>query len=196
MDSFEALLEESVAAHGHLCPGQILGVRMSMLGLIRIGITDPRGAQRKDLIVYIETDRCAADAVQSVTGCRLGKRTLKFMDYGKMAATFVNLNTGKAVRVLCREDAREKAKELFPSMEDKYKAQAEAYKVMPDSELFDIMPVRVKLRDCDMPGRPLSRVVCIKCGEHVQDSREVRGAYGEALCRVCAGDAYYEVQDV
>ena len=191
-ESFEALLEESSRTHGHLCPGQVLGVRMSIHGLERIGITDPRGSERKDIIVFVECDRCAADAVQSVTGCTLGKRTLRFADYGKMAATYVNLRTGEAVRVLCREDARDKARERFPEAEDKYKAQAEAYKVMPDEELFDIMRVRVTLRDCDMPGRPLSRIVCIRCGEHVQDSREVRGTFGEAICRACAGESYYE----
>jgi formylmethanofuran dehydrogenase subunit E len=97
--AFESLLEESVRAHGHLCPGQVLGVRMSMLGLDKAGITDPKGKDRKSLIVFVEMDRCATDAVRSVTGCTLGKRTLKFMDYGKMAATFLNLRTGMAVRV-------------------------------------------------------------------------------------------------
>jgi formylmethanofuran dehydrogenase subunit E len=99
---FETLLTESVKIHGHLCAGQVLGVRMSMLGLSEIGIRDPRGKDRKSIIVYVEMDRCATDAVQSVTGCSLGRRTMKFMDYGKMAATYVNLTTGKAVRVVAR----------------------------------------------------------------------------------------------
>ncbi len=148
---FNTLLEESVKAHGHLCPGQVLGVRMSMLGLKEAGIDDPRGADRKDTIVFVEMDRCASDAVQSVTGTSLGRRTLKFMDYGKMAATFLNLGTGKAVRVYAKEESRERAKEHFPDIEDKYKAQVEAYKVMPDHELFDVMEVDVELKDEDMP---------------------------------------------
>lgn len=187
---FERLLDESVRVHGHLCAGQVLGVRMSVLGLSEIGLTDPRGADRKKLIVFVEMDRCATDAVQSVTGCSLGKRSMKFLDYGKMAATFLNLESGKAVRVLAREDSRGKAKALFPGMEDKYEAQLEAYKVMSDKELFDVMEVEVELREEDMPGRPLRRVRCERCGEHVQDMREVYRE-GKALCRPCAGGAYY-----
>jgi formylmethanofuran dehydrogenase subunit E len=187
---FERLLDESVRVHGHLCAGQVLGVRMSMLGLSGIGLTDPRGADRKKLIVFVEMDRCATDAVQSVTGCSLGKRSMKFLDYGKMAATFLNLESGEAVRVLAREDSREKAKALFPEMGDKYKAQLEAYKVMDDAELFEVAEVLVKVNPEDMPGRPLSRVSCHRCGEHVQDMREVYRE-GEALCRACADGTYY-----
>src|SRR3990172_11708339 len=93
-DYFDLLLQQSVRTHGHLCPGQVLGVRMSLLGLREIGIDDPKGKDRKTIIVFVEMDRCATDAVQSITGCSLGHRTMKFMDYGKMAATFLNLKTG------------------------------------------------------------------------------------------------------
>lgn len=192
--SFEGLLEESVKIHGHLCPGQVLGVKMSILGLSKIGIDDPKGKDRKSLIVFVEMDRCATDAVQSVTGCSLGHRTMKFMDYGKMAATFVNLKTGKAVRVIAKEEAREKAKEIFPEIEDKYAAQLEAYKIMPDDELFDIMPVRVNIKPEDMPGRPLRRVRCGICGEYVQDMREVYRDE-KALCKPCADGGYYTIED-
>jgi formylmethanofuran dehydrogenase subunit E len=188
--NFETLLTESATKHGHLCPGQVLGVRMSMLGLRMIGIEDPKGHDRKHIIVFVEMDRCATDAVQSVTGCSLGHRTMKFMDYGKLAATFINLRTGKAVRVLAREDAREGARVLLPDISDKYRAQLEAYKIMPDSELFDLMEVTVALRPEDMPGRPFRRVTCDACGEHVQDMRDiVRG--GQTLCRPCAEGGYY-----
>jgi formylmethanofuran dehydrogenase subunit E len=190
---FNTLLGESVKAHGHLCPGQVLGVRMSMLGLKAAGIDDPGGADRKNTIVFVEMDRCASDAVASVTGTSLGKRTLKFMDYGKMAATFLNLGTGRAVRVYAREESRERAKELFPDIEDKYKAQVEAYKVIPDHELFDVMEVEVDLRDEDMPGRPLRRVRCDRCGEHVQDMREIYRE-GTVFCRSCEGDGYYKIR--
>ena len=169
----EQLLSESVRVHGHLCAGQVLGVRMSVLGLREIGILDPKGKDRKSVIVYVEMDRCATDAVQSVTGCSLGHRTLKFMDYGKMAATFVNLSKGKAVRIVALEEARQKAKKDFPCFENQYTVQLEAYKVMSDDELFGIMDVNVKVRLEDMPGRPLQRVRCDSCGEHVQDMREV-----------------------
>jgi formylmethanofuran dehydrogenase subunit E len=190
--ALEKLLDESVRLHGHLCPGQVLGVRMSILGLKHAGIEDPKDRDRKNLIVFVEMDRCATDAVQSVTGCSLGKRTLKFMDYGKMAATFVNLKTGKAARVIAREDSREKARVHCPAAENKYAAQAEAYKVMADHELFDVMDVKVVLKPEDMPGRPLSRVQCSRCGEFVQDMRDLKSG-GKTLCRPCAGGGYYEI---
>lgn len=187
---FESLLEESARVHGHLCAGQVLGVRMSLLGLRHIGISDPKGGDRKKILVFVEMDRCATDAVQSVTGCTLGKRTMKFMDFGKMAATFVNLGTGKAVRVLAREESRRKAKERFPHIKNKYAGQLKAYGIMSDEDLFEVMPVEVQLRPEDMPGRPLSRVVCEACGEHVQDGREVL-LDGVVLCKSCAGSSYY-----
>lgn len=187
---FERLLAESVKIHGHLCPGQVLGVRMSMLGLRLAGIEEPQGKDRKNLIVFVEMDRCATDAVQSVTGCSLGHRTMKFMDYGKMAATFVNLKTGKAVRILAKEEAREKAKEYFPEIQDKYKAQLEAYKIMSNTELFDIMDVKVNIKPEDMPGRPLRRIRCSSCREYVQDMREIN-KNGKLLCKPCANEGYY-----
>ncbi len=191
---FEKLLSESVKIHGHLCPGQVLGVRMSLLGLREIGIEDPKGKDRKNLLVFVEMDRCATDAVQSVTGCSLGHRTMKFLDYGKMAATFVNLKTGKALRVVAREDSRKKAMRYFPEIENKYAAQLEAYKIMSDEELFDIMNVEVKVKPEDMPGRPLRRIKCEMCGEYVQDMREVR-EHGRILCRACAHGGYYKSED-
>jgi len=143
------------------------------------------------LLVFVELDRCATDAIQSVTGCSLGHRTMKFMDYGKLAATFLNLKTGRAVRVIAKEELRQMAEEHFPEIENKYSAQLEAYKVMPNDTLFDVMEVTVKLNPEDMPGRPLSRVQCDNCGEYVQDLREVCRR-GKILCRPCAGSGYYE----
>ena len=188
---FQKLLEASVKTHGHLCPGQVLGVRMSMHGLDLIGIKDPKGEDRKKLIVYVEIDRCATDAIQSVTGCSLGKRSLKFVDLGKMAATYVNLDTGKAVRILAKEEARDKAKNYFPDIEDKYKAQLEAYKIMPDEDLFEWKEVKVDIPKQDMPGRPLQRITCEKCGEYVQDMREMNMG-GRLVCRSCGQGSYYK----
>jgi formylmethanofuran dehydrogenase subunit E len=190
--SLEKLLDESVRIHGHLCPGQVLGVRMSMLGLKKAGIEDPKGKDRKNLIVIVEMDRCAADAVQSVTGCSLGHRTMKFRDYGKMAATFVNLRTGRAARVAAREDSRAKANDVCPNTGNRYAAQTEAYKVMSDQELFTVMDVRVVLNPEDMPGRPLRRVQCSGCGEYVQDMRE-KIVDGRVFCRPCAEGGYYSL---
>jgi len=192
MSDFATLLQESAAIHGHLCPGQALGVRMSVLGLKSIGIDDPRGKDRKNIIVFVEMDRCATDAVQSVTGCSLGKRTMKFMDFGKMAATFLNLRTGKAVRIMAREESRNRAKECFPEMADTYAAQLEAYKILPEEDLFDAQEVRVSVRPEDMPGRPLSRVRCDRCGEYVQDMRE-KNIDDKPVCRPCAQGGYYRV---
>ncbi|MBI5664213.1 MAG: TraR/DksA C4-type zinc finger protein [Nitrospirae bacterium] len=189
---FEKLLEESVRTHGHLCPGQVLGVRMSMLGLKLVGVHDPKGKDRKKLIVYVEIDRCATDAVQSVTGCSLGKRSLKFVDFGKMAATYVNNETGAAVRILAKEEAKDKARNYFPDIGDKYKCQLEAYKIMPDEELFEWKAVQVIVPEEDMPGRPLRRTQCAKCGEYVQDNRDV-SVDGKPVCKACAQGTYYKV---
>jgi formylmethanofuran dehydrogenase subunit E len=190
-EHFDVSLKEAVRVHGHLCAGQVLGVRMSLIGLREIGICDPKGTDRKSLIVFVEMDRCATDAVQSVTGCSLGKRSMKFMDYGKMAATFLNLKTGKAIRIVAREDSRHKAKEHFPDIANKYDGQLEAYKIMSDEELFEIMEVTIKLAPEDLPGRPMRRVQCDSCGEHVQDMREVYQD-GKILCLPCAEGGYYE----
>ncbi|GBE36234.1 FmdE, Molybdenum formylmethanofuran dehydrogenase operon [bacterium BMS3Bbin07] len=191
---FKRLLEESARIHGHLCPGQVLGVRMAIYGLNKVGVEEPRGRDRKKIYLVVEIDRCATDALQSVTGCSLGKRTMRFVDYGKMAATFVNLDTGRAVRVVAREEAREKAKEYFPGIENKYQCQLEAYRIMPDEELFSSQKVALNIQPQDMPGRPLSRVRCDACGEYVQDMREVR-RNESILCRACAEGGYCKIED-
>ncbi|MFZ5764799.1 MAG: FmdE family protein [Thermodesulfobacteriota bacterium] len=188
---FEALLEESARIHGHLCPGQVIGVRMAMIGLREIGISDPKGSQRKSLYVLVEIDRCATDAIQSVTGCTLGKRSLKWLDHGIMAATFVNLDSRAAVRVTAREEAREEAKRHATPLGDKYRQQLEAYRVMPEEELFVVQRVTVSIPACDLPGRPMKRVQCQDCGDWVQDGREVEQD-GRILCKNCARGRYYQ----
>src|SRR6266498_1924360 len=116
METLEDLLQRAEQSHGHMCAGQVLGVRMAMLGCQAVGVQDPRGADRKSLIVFVEIDRCAADAVNTVTGCRLGKRTLKFVDYGKLAATFLNVKTNEAVRIVALDEARDAADRCFPEI--------------------------------------------------------------------------------
>ncbi len=190
MKTLEEYLTLAAQSHGHMCPGQVLGVRMAMLGLRELGVDDPV-KHCKRLLTYVEIDRCATDAVSLVTGCRLGKRSLKFVDYGKVAATFVDLETGRAVRVVARDDSRQRAKELFPELAEPSRRQLEAYKVMPDAELFTIERVRVAPKPEDLPGRPRSRVACEECGEGVNDGRE-RRVNGRILCRSCAGESYFE----
>ncbi len=191
MESFDVLLERSTKVHGHICAGQVIGVRMSMLGLESIGIVDPRGLDRKKLYVLVEIDRCATDAIQSVTGCSLGKRSMRWIDYGVMAATFVNLDTGRAVRIVAREESRELSKKYCPEVENKYQRQLDAYRVMPLEELFTVEEVRVDIPEEDMPGRPLKRVQCESCGDWVQDCRDVERD-GKTLCRGCANGKYYQ----
>jgi formylmethanofuran dehydrogenase subunit E len=192
MKSFDELLTESSKIHGHLCAGQVIGVRMSMLGLELIDIDDPKGSDRKKLYVMVEIDRCATDAIQSVTGCSLGKRSMRWLDYGVMAATFVNLETNKAVRITAREESRELSKKYFPLVAEKYERQLEAYRIMPQQELFKIEQVQVVLTPEDIPGRPLRRVQCEKCGDWVQDCREVR-IESKNICRGCAHGKYYKI---
>src|SRR5579884_1300892 len=133
----------AAAAHGHLCAGQILGLRMALYGMRLLGLEDPEGADRKRLITYVEIDRCATDAIPIVTGCRLGKRALKFRDFGKMAATFCDLKEDRAVRVSALESSKQRAKELFPDIEDRNRQQMMAYREMPAEELFEHAWVRV-----------------------------------------------------
>lgn len=183
--------EMAKAAHGHLCAGQILGLRMALHGLALLGLDDPTGAQRKRLITYVEIDRCATDAITVVTGCRLGKRALKLLDFGKMAATFCDLETGRAVRLSARESSRERAAELYPDIGEKNRQQMAAYRTMPDDELFSVEWVTVRIGPEDLPGHRRGRVTCAACGEAVSFRREVE-VEGRTLCRACAGQRYYE----
>lgn len=192
MDTFEKLLDESVNVHGHICAGQVIGVRMSMIALHQIGIDDPKGADRKKLYVLVEIDRCATDAIQSVTGCSLGKRSMFWQDFGIMAATFVNLETGKAVRVTAREESRVIADQYSSDIADKYIRQLEAYKIMPEEELFRVEQVQVVIPAENLPGRPQRKVQCQSCLDWVQDSRDVEEG-GKILCRGCARGKYYTV---
>ncbi|NLJ56882.1 MAG: formylmethanofuran dehydrogenase [Firmicutes bacterium] len=189
MEDFDTLLKRSAEHHGHLCAGQVIGVRMAMLGCRLIGIEDPQKDIKK-LIVYTEIDRCASDAIGSVTGCKLGRRSLKFTDYGIMAATFLNLETGQAVRVCSTESSRELAKKYAPQIKDTRKQQLHAYRVMPLSELFTVQDVKVNLSELDMPGPTQAKAVCEICGATVRDGKEVI-IEGRIHCRPCAGDSYY-----
>lgn len=189
--SFDELLEECGRLHGHLCAGQLLGVRMALLGCRLIGVDDPRGADRKKLIVWVEIDRCMADAVGAVTGVRLGKRSLKFFDYGKVAATFLNTLTGEAVRLVALDESRQLADTRYPEIEDRKARQFRAYREASEEELFKVERVAVEYGEMDAPGSPRARVACAECGEGINDGREVRTPDDKLLCRPCAMSGYY-----
>jgi len=183
--------ELAAQAHGHLCAGQILGLRLAMHGVRLLGIEDPAGKDRKRLVTFVEIDRCATDAITVVTGCRLGKRALKFRDFGKVAATFCDLATGRAVRVLARESSKELARQRFPEIADRNQQQMRAYREMEDAALFESQWVRVAIGPEDLPGYKAPRVTCAACGEGISFRREVIRD-GRTLCRACAGERYYE----
>ncbi|MBB5317191.1 FmdE family protein [Tunturibacter empetritectus] len=195
MQSFDALLHEAEIAHGHLCAGQILGVRMAMLGCERLGVEDPKGADRKRLVTFIEIDRCATDAIAVVTGCRLGKRAIKFRDWGKMAATFVDLTSPltpqgdtpvfKALRIAALESSKQRARELFPHIENKNEQQMRAYRELPDEDLFHEEWVAVPIHSREMPGYKSARITCAQCGEGINYDREYLRD-GRTLCQGCA----------
>jgi formylmethanofuran dehydrogenase subunit E len=180
----------AAAAHGHLCAGQILGLRMAIFGLELLGIGEPEGKDRKRLVTFVEIDRCATDAIPIVTGCRLGKRALKFRDFGKAAATFCDLETGRAVRVAARESSKAMAQELFPEICNRNEQQIEGYRVMDAGHLFSHQWVRVELGPEEFPGYKGVRQVCEECGEGISFERQVV-ENGRTLCRSCAGARYY-----
>ena len=204
MESFDDLLRQAEVAHGHLCAGQILGVRLAMLGCQRLGIDEPRTTDRKRLVTFVEIDRCATDAIAVVTGCRLGKRALKFRDWGKMAATFVDLNapldpigdspTYKGIRIAALESSKQRARDLYPQIENKNQQQMLAYRELPDAELFSEQWVRVPIHPREMPGYKSTRIACAICGEGINYDRNTTNAAGEILCQSCAAseDRYYQ----
>jgi len=189
--SLDEYLRDAERAHGHICAGQVLGVRLAMLGLQKLEIDDPQGKDRKRLVTFVEIDRCATDAVAVVTGCRLGKRALKFRDWGKVAATFVDVSSGKAIRIAAKESSKALARRLHPEIAEKNQQQMLAYREISDDDLFTTQWVKVELPPEEFPGYKGERVVCEQCGEGINFRREVRGE-GKVLCRACAGEKYYQ----
>jgi len=186
MESLDHLLREYEMIHGDVCPGQLLAIRMAVMGCRLVGLEDPHGADKKNLIVWVEIDRWLADAVEAVTGARLGKRSLKFLDYGKLAATFLNLQTGEAVRIVALGSSRRLADQRYPEIESKYARQMRFYREATNEELFAVKAVAVGLNEMDAPGHPRSRVSCVECGEEVNDGREIVARDLGTLCRPCA----------
>ena len=177
-NSFEEDLQRAHVFHGHICTGIIFGTKIARIGLSRLGIADPH--ENRDFIVFVEADRCLADAVSSVTGCSLGRRRLKWVDYGKMAATFVDMNSQKGVRIVTA------ASQQPPDDID----LVTFWSSIPDEDLFRIEEVSVMLKPEDLPGTPSRKVTCADCGESVMDGRDLL-VEGKVLCKACANGTYY-----
>lgn len=183
------LLELSAKDHSHLCPRQILGVRIGLAGIKALGFSEPPA--KKQLLVISETDGCFVDGVIAATGCTVGHRTLRVEDYGKVAATFVDTKTGRAVRVVPRLDIREHACAFIPNEPRHYFAQMQAYQVMPDEQMFSIQEVALNVPIEQIVSRPGVRVNCVVCGEEIMNEREVNQD-GLKFCQTCAGHGYYQ----
>lgn len=184
MNDYDIAFEKARIFHGHVCPGIVLGTRLTLAGLRELGMNPHE--HNRDLIVFMEIDRCGTDAVQAITGCTLGHRTLKFRDYGKFAATFVHLATMRAVRVAVSEKNRAEHDRLDPKEVLITLASA------PDDEILKIEHVRVEISDTDIPGVPRQKSVCSSCKERIMDGREII-TDGKTLCKNCAGESYYQV---
>jgi formylmethanofuran dehydrogenase subunit E len=179
MNEFDVFLKRAEAFHGHICMGIVLGTRISLSAMQALGLKP--GDKHKNLIVYTEIDRCMTDAVQVVTGCSLGHRSLKFADYGRFAATFVDTKTGRAVRGTVKEHY---------GNDEPIDEQLKKLARIPDSTLVTLQEVTVDIPQTDLPGAPTRKAVCVTCGETVMDGREVRQG-DKVLCRGCTGAPYY-----
>jgi formylmethanofuran dehydrogenase subunit E len=189
MHELQTILATSTARHSHLCPRQILGARIGLAGGAILGLELPRTDKR--LLIILETDGCFADGVEVATGCTVGHRTLRVADYGKIAATFVDVKTGAAVRIAPQLDVRERASAYAPAEPRHYFAQLQAYQIMPDAELLTIQPVTLTTPIEAIVSRPGVRANCAHCGEEIINEREVQ--VGErVICRACAGQSYYQ----
>lgn len=193
MLSLNDVLNISAARHSHLCPRQVLGARIGLAGVHKLGLDAPRNDKR--LLVILETDGCFADGVEAATGCTVGHRTLRVEDYGKVAATFVDVKTGQAVRIAPALDVRERSYAYAPEEKRHYFAQLAAYPLMPDNELLTIQEVYLNTPVEALVSRPGVRVNCELCGEEIINEREVIRE-GMILCRACSGSAYYQIAPI
>jgi formylmethanofuran dehydrogenase subunit E len=183
------LLEKSMQDHDHLCPRQILGVRIGLAGMKALGFDEP--PTKKQLLIVVETDGCFVDGVIAATGCTVGHRTLRVEDYGKVAATFVDTKSGHAIRLAPRLDIRERAAAFIPNERRHYFAQMAAYQSMSDDEMFTVIPVALNTPIEVIISRPGVRVNCDLCGEEIINEREIK-KNGLVLCRPCKGGSYYQ----
>jgi formylmethanofuran dehydrogenase subunit E len=185
----QPLLKKSAQHHSHLCPRQILGVRIGLVGMNALGLEANQGNKR--LLVILETNGCFADGVIAATNCTVGHRTLRVEDYGKTAATFVDTKSGKSVRVAPALDIREQACACCPDESRHYFAQMQAYQIMPDERMVTVTEVHLSTPIEKIISRPGVRVECASCGEEVMNEREIIMC-GQTLCKACAGESYYQ----
>lgn len=188
--SLQEHLARTALLHSHLCPRQVLGVRMARLACALLGI-DP-AQERKTIYVYMEIGRCAADAVMVVTGASPTNELMQLMAYGKVAATFVNLKNGEAIRISERRSSRDIAVQLKPELPS-WEAQRDAYQIMPDEQLFDWQ--RVVLTEALPPISEKHAIICQRCGDRVNEFREVV-VEGAVLCKACAFGAYFTPAEI
>lgn len=189
MLSLELLLHKSAISHTHLCPRQILGVRIGLAGMNALHFSDH--PEKKRLLIISETDGCFVDGITAATGCTVGHRTLRVQDYGKVAATFIDTQTCRAVRVAPLPDIREKANTYAPGEPRRYFAQMRAYQVMTNDEMLTLQEVILGTPVKQIISRPGVRVNCEVCGEEIINNREIL-CDGLTLCRACDGDSYYQ----
>lgn len=189
MEDLQNLLEISSRDHNHLCPRQILGVRIGLKGICSLQLEPNHNSKR--LLVITETDGCFADGLSAVTNCTVGHRTLRVKDYGKAAATFVDTQSGRAIRVAPVLNIRERACAFVPEEPRHYFAQMQAYQIMPDEEMMTVQEVFLNTPIEWIVSRPGLRVNCDVCGEEIMNERESLRD-GLTLCRACTGNAYYQ----
>jgi formylmethanofuran dehydrogenase subunit E len=188
--SLSDLLDESARRHKHLCPRQVLGARMGLLGATLLASEAPDPAKR--ILVIIETDGCFADGIAAATGCSIGARTLRVIDHGKVAAVFVDVETHRVVRIAPQAQARQRASACAPWAQSKWHAQLAAYQVMPDEELFTVQSIELTVSLEKLLSKPGRKAMCAVCGEEIINEREVVQD-GRTLCRACAGDSYWHL---
>jgi formylmethanofuran dehydrogenase subunit E len=182
------LLSESASQHKHLCPRQVLGARMGLLAAHELQIDLPR--DDKHLLVIVETDGCFVDGLSAATGCSIGHRTLRLIDHGKIAATFIDTETNRAIRIVPKRSSRETARQVIPNARSRWHAQLEAYQIMPDVDLFDVQHVVLTLSLEKLLSKPSAKAICDRCGEEIINEREVIQG-NQTLCRACAGESYW-----
>lgn len=192
MTDLQSLLTASASLHSHLCPRQVLGVRLALAGGRALGLDLPRKDKR--LLVIAEMDGCFTDGVMVAAGVSVGRRTLRVEDYGKVAATFVDTETGAAFRIAPQPDIRQKARLYAPEERKHYFAMLTGYERMPDEALLTVRPVELTTPLKDILSRPGLRACCDLCGEEIVNEREVH-RHGQVLCRACAGPVYYRYQE-